>query len=400
MQKAVEEELDQPLDDTDDKPPPGVPAELMAGGRNHAAAVAAFKKMLPVMKHARCINCHTDITYWDDPGEPASGDYSGYPAKPATHKGGDINTIDPGVKDTYGGQKVEFMPCADCHTKAPPEWANSGPRWTGLDDYQLCLEMKRAKFNGENLLDHLRTDSLVKLAFQGQRAMDLTPEPPPMSHSEFLRVTTEWINRMDAMKQFPKARSEGCPRTDAWSGAIEYTYTETGQHTKHESHGVVHIVGGLAKWSALSARQEDHSAKNCPSVLTASAAGEGRMQLVTIDYTSEKGVSGFTMPNMKQKPATKTPEAFVALTIFPGKYSFAIDLPMTGSGRYQGGGPACPGYKSFAQPFDGKIGESADGKFDPDNPDELSGTKTFSPFPGAQVTMKWQFMRQNEDRGR
>lgn len=382
LQKALNESMQETPENTDDKPPPGVPKEMMGTGRNHAAAVAAFKKMVPVLRHDRCINCHMTITYWDDPGQ------DGDPPKPATHKGGDINELPPTAKDNFGNVAVKFTPCKDCHTKAPPAWEKSGPEWTGLDDYQLCLKMKEAKFDGEALLDHLRTDDLVKLAFAGQRAMDLTPKPPPLSHTQFLQYATEWINRMDAMKKYPKARSEGCPRNDSWSGAIEYTYTEVSKLNRYESHGAVHIVGGLAKWNALAARQEDHSAKECPSVYSASAEGEGEVQLVTIDYTAEKPVTGFS---------TAAPESFVGLTIFPGKYGLKIDLPMKGSGTYRGGGPACPGYRSFSQRFDVSIGEGADGKFDPDNPDEISGTKTESPFPGATITMKWQFMRLNEN---
>jgi hypothetical protein len=391
LQKEMNAAMDETPDNTDDKPPPGVPKEMMGAGRNHAAAVAAFKKLAPVLRHDRCANCHTNITYWDDPGE------DGDPPRPATHKGGDINELPPTAKNGFGQPDLKFTPCQDCHTKAPQAWANSGPDWTGLDDYQLCQKLKQAMFNGEVLLDHLRTDDLIKLAFQGQRAMDLTPKPPPLSHAQFMQYATEWINRMDAMKKFPKARSEGCPRNDSWSGAIEYTYTEVTKLNRYESHGAVHIVGGLAKWSALAARTEDHSAKNCPSIFSASSAGGGEMQLVTIDYTSEKGVSGFAMPIMNAKAGAKAPDSFVGLTIFPGKYGLSIDLPMKGSGRYQGGGPACPGYRSFTQTFDAKIGQGADGIFDPDNPDEISGTKTESPFPGATFTMKWQFMRLNED---
>jgi hypothetical protein len=193
LQKAIDAAMDETPENTDDKPPPGVPKEMLGGGRNHAAAVAAFKKLAPVLRHDRCANCHTDITYWD---EPAHDDM---PAKTATHKGGDINEIAIGVKDSYGNQEVKFMPCQDCHTKAPQAWDNSGPIWTGLDDYQLCQKLKQSMFNGEVLLDHLRTDALIKLAFQGQRAMDLTPQPPPLSHSQFMQYATEWINRMDAM---------------------------------------------------------------------------------------------------------------------------------------------------------------------------------------------------------
>jgi len=391
LQKDVEESLNEPLDDAEDAPPPGVP-DLLGGGRNHAAAVAAFKTMLPVLRHPRCANCHANVTYWDQ--EPEHGG-------PATHKGGDINELPESDKDSFGNRNVKFTPCADCHTKAPPAWDHTGPVWTGLDDYQMCQQMKRAAFNGVNLLGHMREDELIKLAFDGRRAMeDVTPEPPPLSHSQFLRATTEWINRMDAMKKWPKALSEGCPRTDAWSGAIEYTYTEVAKLTKHESHGVVHVVGGLAKWSALTARTEDHSAKNCRDVFTASASGGGQMQLLTMDFTSENPVTGFSMPGPHQKPTGAAPQtAFVGLTIFPGQYSVSIDLPMVGTGRNDGGGSACPGYKSYTREFGGKIGESGGGKFDPDNPDELSGTMTKTLFPGASVTMKWQFMRLNEARG-
>lgn len=392
LQKAVEESLNEPLDDMDDEPPPGAPDSL-GGGRNHAAAVAAFKTMLPVLRHPRCVNCHANITYWDQGPEHGG---------PATHKGGDINELPETDKDSHGNRNVKFTPCADCHTKAPPAWDLTGPIWTGLDDYQMCQKVKDAAFNGVNLLGHMREDALIKLAFEGRRAMeDVTPEPPPLSHSQFLRATTEWINRMDAMKKWPKSRSEGCPRTDAWSGAIEYTYTEVSKLTKHESHGVVHVVGGLAKWSALAARTEDHSAKNCRDVFNASASGGGEMQLITIDFTSENPVTGFTMPGARQKTTGTAPQsAFVGLTILPGQYSVSIDLPMTGAGRNDGGGPACPGYKAYTREFGAKIGESAGGKFDPDNPDELSGTMTKTLFPGASVTMKWQFMRLNEDRGR
>ncbi|MEO8016858.1 MAG: hypothetical protein ABI769_03515 [Pseudomonadota bacterium] len=389
MQKVLDDLFVEAHEPEQEKMPPEL--ATMVGGRNHAMAVAEFKKMLPVLRHGRCINCHQHVTYFDDP------DNESFPK--ATHQGGDINEIDLGVKDQYGNQQVKFSPCKDCHTKAPPAWENSGPEWTGLDDYQMCQAMKAAAPNGANLLGHLLTDDLVKLAFVGQRAMDgLTPKPPPLSHSEFLAVTAAWINRMDARKQWPKARSEGCPRTDKWSGAIEYTYTEVTKLDRFESHGAVHIVGGRAKWSALAARQEDHSAKNCPSVFSASAAGQGTMELVTIDHTSETPVTGFKMPDLKHPPAATKSQGFVALTIFPGIYSFAIDLPMSGSGRYQGGGSACPGYRSNVQEFSAKIGESAHGKFDPDNPDELSGTKTESPFPGATITLKWQFMRQDEAR--
>jgi len=393
LQKAADASLQETPDNTDDKPPPGVPAG-MGAGRNHAAAVAAFKKMLPVFRHARCANCHMSITYWDDPGR------DGDPPRPATHKGGDINEIAPGVKDAYGNQGTKFTPCQDCHIKAPPAWENSGPDWTGLDDYQLCIKLKDSKFNGDVFLDHIRTDGLIKLGFAGQRAMDLTPQPPPLSHTQFVQLTTEWINRMDAMKKWPKARSEGCPRTDSWTGAIEYTYTEVSKFNKQEVHGVVHVVGGLAKWSTLAARTEDHSAKDCPSNYSASASDGGEVQMVTMDYTAEKPVTGFMMQQLTQRGEATRPKAFVGLTIMPAQYSLSIDLPAAGKGTYRGGGPACPGYRSFSQDFDAKVGQGASGKFDPDNPDEISGTKSETLFPGASYTMKWQFMRQNEDWGR
>jgi hypothetical protein len=85
------------------------------------------------------------------------------------------------------------------------------------------------------------------------------------------------------------------------------------------------------------------------------------------------------------------------LTVFPGKYGFVIELPLKGSGEYAGGGPACPGYNDNpkVEEFNITIRDNGDGKFDPDYPDELSGTKTASPFPGASMTMRWRFIRLN-----
>jgi hypothetical protein len=405
LQKAVDAYLDErPPDPSVEKPPPGA-VDVLAGGRNHAAAVSAFKQMLPVLKHPRCANCHSSMTFLDgedsyvgDGSLDAKGHFARIPGsgEPANHPGGTLDLIPSSPANSTG-----ITLCRECHDKAPPPWS-PGPTWTGLSDYELCQQMKSSKNDGELLLEHLRTDALILLAFRGQKAMtDAGPEPPPLGHDQFLRVATAWIGYMDAMKKFPRARSEGCPRNDAWSGAIEYTYTEAAKFTKFESHGMVHIVGGRATWSGLAQRIEDHSAKGCPSVMTASASGDGRMQLMTIDYTSETPITGFAVPSTRKvplpRPNARDP-ATAMLTIFPGRYALGIELPLRGAGKYAGGGPACPGYKPVSQTFNVTINDTADGKFDPDNPDELSGTKTTTLFPGASVTMKWQFMRLNEAR--
>jgi hypothetical protein len=396
LQKAVDAFMNEQSEPTDDKPPPGVPA-LLPGGRNHPAAVAAFMEMVPVLRHPRCVGCHSDMSFFDgdddyvgDGSRDSKGDFLRIPGSgaQATHPGGALDLIPESPANRTG-----ITLCNECHTKAPPQWAANGPRFEGLNDYALCGVMKRARNDGAQFLEHVRDDALVKLAFQGQRAMDEKPEPPPLSHAQFVRAATDWIGHMDAMKKYPKALSEGCPRNEAWSGAVEYTYTEATKRDKSESHGMVHFVDGHGKWSGLAARVEDHSAKGCPSVYSASSSGGGKTELVTIDHTSTKPVTGFTLPNTKQ-----TPNAM--LTIFPDKYAFLIELPLKGSGKYNGGGPACPGYNDhpIVQPFDITISDNADGKFDLDNPDEISGTKTTSPFPGASLTMKWRFVRVNEDR--
>jgi hypothetical protein len=403
LQKEVDALMQQRPDMVDDPAPPGVP-DLPGRRRNHAAAVAAFKQMVPVLTHPRCANCHSPMTFFNgeddyagDGSRDSTGDFRRIPGTGtrANHPGGPLTRVPDSPANRTG-----MTLCRECHEKAPPQW-DIGPSWEGLTAYQLCQSMKAARNDGEQFLEHVRTDALVKLAFQGMKAINnKTPHPPPLSHVQFLGAATDWIAYMDAMKKFPKARSDGCPRDDSWSGAVEYTYTEVTALTKFESHGMIHVVGGRGKWSGLAARVEDHSAKGCPSVYNAASSGDGETTLVTLDHTSEKPITGFSVPDGRASTngGNARQSANAMLTIFPDRYAFLMELPLQGSGTYTGGGPACPGYKPVVQEFNLTINANADGTFDPDNPDELSGTKTTAPFPGASMTMKWQFMRLNEAR--
>ncbi len=196
----------------------------------------------------------------------------------------------------------------------------------------------------------------------------------------------------------PGRNQRAAVATDAWSGAIEYTYTEVSKLSKYEARGMVHIVADRAQWSGLAARMEDHSAKGCPSVFYARSAGGGKSDLVVIDYTSQNPVRGIVMPNATASAANQSRNAI--LTIFPNRYGLAIELPLKGSGKYTGGGPACPGYNDHLIISDADItlNDTADGKFDVDNPNRISGTKITQPFPGASLNMKWVFTRFNPGR--
>jgi hypothetical protein len=46
--------------------------------------------------------------------------------------------------------------------------------------------------SGRDFIAHVSNDRLIQLAFEGKRGMDEAPEPPPMSHADFVGAATAW----------------------------------------------------------------------------------------------------------------------------------------------------------------------------------------------------------------
>jgi hypothetical protein len=359
-------------------------------------AADAFMKLMPVLVHPRCSNCHGPMTFTDVKPEMV------YPSGGA----GGPGRMDPGSKATHPGGDINGQDCEDCHTEA--KFWTSGPEWPIQSASQMCLQMKATRETGRGFLSHLRDDALIGLAFVGRKGhKDLPAEPPPMSREAFIAAAEEWINAMDAMSKYP-ADPIGCGTLDVWVGSIQYSYSEVSNRTTvtAEGKGQFPLVK-RGSWSGQATRVEDHNATGCPSVLTGNASGNGNITLTVIDAAA--GVfSGFSNPamtalfNAMSNPATASgmltgsnpaseSATLASLVLSPPGYSVRLELPMKGKAAYAG--PACPGYKGPVSEFPYTIHAEADGQIDPDHPDVLSGSKTTTPFPGATVTTTWNFTR-------
>jgi hypothetical protein len=135
-----------------------------------------FQKLLPVIRHPRCSNCHGGVN-------PRS----------SAHQGGAITT----------------EACETCHGDAE-RWEPPSPEhfFPGKSDRQLCALLSDfASKQGypQFLHDHLERDSLIVLAFKGLIGGARTPgagnppdppaDPPPISHGQFVRLATDWVNQ-------------------------------------------------------------------------------------------------------------------------------------------------------------------------------------------------------------
>jgi hypothetical protein len=360
----------------------GGSAESSRAVRRQVAA-EAFMRMVPVLKHPRCANCHGPMTFQkgDKVKDAGAVEIAGerYFPEP-THPGGEIRLETQ--EEAFVGPNM----CLECHTKAIG-WV-LGPEWPVASVFRLCLQMKRARETGRGLLRHLETDSLIKLAFDGTRAQDLPPEPPPMSHSQFLVVAKAWIDAMNAMAGYP-ADPQGCPHAVLWTGTINYTYSEAVGKTTVNARGTVEFSEKGGMWAGESTRIEDHNAKGCPSVLTGVATGgDSKLPLVVVDLTGGAPLTGLGVLG--------SASAFASLTVTAAGYSLELTLPLEGKQAYAGGGPACPGYLPNRSDYNFVINGAGGGQIDPRNPDEFAGTKKVSPKPGATLTTTWKLTRTRE----
>ncbi|HEX4953847.1 MAG TPA: hypothetical protein VF017_10690 [Thermoanaerobaculia bacterium] len=162
-----------------------VPKESVppAGG-DPARSRAAFAEIAQVLRHPRCIACHTVTDF--------------------PRQGTELRPHDMNVRRGADNHGVTAMRCASCHTDAnqdsgvpgAPHWALAplSMGWEGLDDHQLAEALKDRAKNGnrslEDTLRHFAEDPLVGWAWQpgGDR------QPPPISRQELVRLLREWID--------------------------------------------------------------------------------------------------------------------------------------------------------------------------------------------------------------
>jgi hypothetical protein len=174
--------------------------------RDDAGARAAFNEAYKVFMHPRCVNCH--------------------PAGDAPLRGEDSRPhasfrLQRGAQ----GQGVLTLKCTNCHQTQnlpglhmPPgapyplkdgveDQSHRGqPRWhmpsaampmifEKRTAGQLCRQLLDRKRNGgltpEQLVDHVTHDPLVLWGWNPGEGRSL----PPLSHTEFVRVFKEWVDK-------------------------------------------------------------------------------------------------------------------------------------------------------------------------------------------------------------
>jgi hypothetical protein len=164
---------------------------MLAPGASHPRApkepLEYFTELMPVFTHARCINCHGDVD----------------PFTNRDHEGGQIA---PGENCTASG----------CHTQANNTNDQSEDDWkvapqavwfvkqggTGFvpkTDKELCEQMadRVANRGKQEFMDHLQTDFLIDLGFEGRSGGANTApqaDQPPMPKTKFLVAAAEWMD--------------------------------------------------------------------------------------------------------------------------------------------------------------------------------------------------------------
>jgi len=150
-------------------------ASLPGGHRAQQAAptpMQLFAKMLPVIRHDRCINCHGDV-------DPLTG---------KDHEGGDVQ---PGSCNQ-----------AQCHTRLKG-WGlpRTSHFFTGKSDRELCGQFSDfAVKTGRKLFltEHLKNDDLIQAAWVGDAGganKDADLSHPSASQDEFIKLADDWFTQ-------------------------------------------------------------------------------------------------------------------------------------------------------------------------------------------------------------
>jgi hypothetical protein len=126
-----------------------------------APAAAAFKAIIPVLRHPRCMNCHSGGDF------PRQGD----DGRPHTMQ----------VRRGPHGDGVNAVKCRSCHSEqntsglrtppGAPDWKLPAPEtpmiWQGLTDRQICELLKDPSRNGHKSLQQIVAHMSTPLVLWG-----------------------------------------------------------------------------------------------------------------------------------------------------------------------------------------------------------------------------------------
>ena len=153
--------------------------------KHDVAAARAFETMLPVLRHPRCMNCHS------------KGDFP--------RQGNDTHPHFMNVRRGPAGEGVAGVKCSACHQErnldgphlppGAPDWRLPSPDkpmiWEGLTNRQLCELIKDPKQNGghtiEQTVEHMESP-LVQWGWKPGGGRD----PVPMSQQDFMGAVKQW----------------------------------------------------------------------------------------------------------------------------------------------------------------------------------------------------------------
>ena len=144
----------------------------------------AFRQVATVLRHPRCMNCHTATEF--------------------PRQGNERRRHDMLVMRGPDDHGAPAMRCLSCHQNinqpngvpGAPNWglAPLTMAWEGLDDHQLAEALKDPTRNGrrslEQLYEHMAHDELVGWAWQPGG----TREPVPIPRDAFAKLVREWID--------------------------------------------------------------------------------------------------------------------------------------------------------------------------------------------------------------
>jgi hypothetical protein len=153
--------------------------------RDDTAAAGAFESIVPVLRHPRCMNCHS------------TGDFP--------RQGDDSHRHTMQIRRGPEGQGVNAVKCSTCHQDhnlvglhmppGAPDWHLPPPAmpmiWEGLTDHQLCELLKEPRQNGnrtvEQIVEHMHTPLVLWGWAPGEGRT-----PVSMPQHEFLAGVEEW----------------------------------------------------------------------------------------------------------------------------------------------------------------------------------------------------------------
>ncbi len=153
-----------------------------------ASSDKAFDKMMKVLTHKRCVNCHPSDDY------PRQGE--------------DSHIHNFGVRRGDDNHGVAALKCETCHQSenndysgvpGAPEWslAPLSMAWQGLNRVEIAKSMLNPKNNGgknlEQIVEHLTEHELVLWAWEpGIDAAGNPREVPPIPKDEYIKAVKEW----------------------------------------------------------------------------------------------------------------------------------------------------------------------------------------------------------------